>query len=256
MFNQLCRNYEPTHCIAVFDGGLPDERTELLEDYKANRPEMPDSLSEQIETVKEYLDRADICWILKEEWEADDVMASLAEWAAPDADSILLATSDKDMFQLVDNKIKIVSVAGKQDVMGVDEVRDKTGVIPSQIVDWLALVGDNADNIPGVPGIGPKTAAELLNEYGSVKGVYNHIEEIRKPARKQALQENRDNVERNIRMVRLNSGIDCEITWEDIKLSTPDPDSLITFFNELEFHSMAKELNESRVHQGELNFDK
>ena len=151
MLNQIREVWQPTHWAIVFDGGLPEERLELLEDYKAQRPPTPDSLSEQIDTAEEYLNKANISWVRQEGEEADDIIASIAAWAEQDAEKVLLASSDKDFYQLVNGKINMISVSGKNEAMGPAEVSAKTGVEPAQIVEWLALIGDSADNIPNRP---------------------------------------------------------------------------------------------------------
>jgi len=244
MVEQLRTNWKPTHWVVAFDGGLPEERTRLLEDYKAQRPPMPKSLRDQLETIDEYLDLAGVPWSLQEGQEADDVMASLAHWAGKKADTVLVATGDKDMYQIVDERTRVVSLSGKATAMGPEEVRGKTGVEPSQMVDWLALVGDNSDNIPGVPGVGPKTAASLLECYGSLKGLLKNVATVESSKVRKALTENKDTALRNLEMICLRRDLDSPFRWEELKSRPPSPDRLIPFFEELEFHSMVRALRE------------
>jgi len=244
MLKQMAAVWSPSHWVVTFDGGRPEERLALQGDYKAQRKPMPDALREQIPLVEEYLDRADIARIRQDRQEADDIMASLAAQGEPDAEKVLLATGDKDMFQLVSEKVLIVPVAGKNAVttaMGPDEVRAKTGVGPGQIVEWLALTGDSSDNIPGVPGIGEKTAAKLLGQFGSLDGLWRHLEQIDSARVRRALGENRELIARNVEMVRLRSDLDCPLDWDRIAVRPPDAGRLIPFFEACEFHSLARE---------------
>lgn len=146
------------------------------------------------------------------------------------------------IYQLVTEKIRVVPVSGTLDSMGPEEVRIKTGVSPSQIVDWLALVGDNSDNIPGVPGVGPKTAARLLQQFTSVMALLEHLNDL--PAGKitDAIRASRDVILRNLELVRLRRDLDCPFTLDAFKVRGPDTGRLIELFRELEFDSMAKDL--------------
>ncbi|MFC1462679.1 5'-3' exonuclease H3TH domain-containing protein [Verrucomicrobiota bacterium] len=244
MLRQVANVWDATHWVVVFDGGLPEERLELYKDYKAQRAPMPDPLRDQIGDAEEYLDRAGICMLRIEGQEADDVMASLAAWAEPEAERVLIATSDKDMYQVVNEKIHVVPGSGKKPAMGPGEVRGKTGVLPGQIVEWLALTGDAVDNIPGVPGVGAKTAAKLLNEYGGLDGIWENLAGIGREKLRRALGENRDTVSRNVEMVTLNRDLECGVDWDALQLRKPDAGRLLPFFEELEFEKMAGELRE------------
>lgn len=244
LMGQILRARKPTHWFVALDGGLPEERLELLEEYKAQRPRMPDDLREQSVTIERYLDLAGIPWLRKQGEEADDVLASLVEQCRPRASRIYIATSDKDLFQLVDEQVRILPLGGKTGVLDCEGVRGKTGVAPVHIPEWLALVGDSSDNIPGVPGVGAKTAAALLNEYGSLDGLWERMDEIRSERTRTALREHRDVVLRNIEIVTLKKGLDTGTSWEQMEVREPDPAKLVPFFEELEFHSLAQELRE------------
>ena len=244
---ELAGLWHPTHWAVVFDGGRPEERLELLPEYKANRRPMPDSLRDQVGMAEAYLDAACIAWTRQEGQEADDVLASVAAWAEPDADAVLIATSDKDMYQLVNETVGVIAVAGKGGRMGSGEVESKTGVSPSRIVDWLALVGDSSDNIPGVPGVGAKTAAKLLRQYSDVAGLFAHLDEIETANLRAALERSRDVVSRNVEMVKLNRGLTVPFTWDALSVKPPDVERLLPLFEELEFSSMAADLREQRL---------
>lgn len=247
MLRQMLNRWDPTHWAVVFDGGLPEARVALLESYKAQRTPMPDDLRSQIGLVEQYLDLAFIQRLRVEGQEADDVLASLAVWAEMDDADVLIATSDKDLYQLVNEKISIIPTAGKELAMGPEAVREKTGVDPCQIVDWLALTGDSADNIPGVPGVGPKTAVKLLKEYGSIAGVRDNIEHIKRDKLRAALKDHWSDVERNLKMVRLYCDIDSGAEWSGMEVKPMDPGRLLPFFDEMEFTAMARELREPEL---------
>lgn len=247
MLRQIEEDWKPTHWVVVFDGGLPEERIELLKEYKAQRRPMPESLREQIQTVEEYLDRADIAWLRQEGQEADDIMASVAAWAEKESGEILIATNDKDLYQLVDEKVKVIPVSGKSNQLGPEDVLRKTGVPPLQIVHWLALVGDTSDNIKGVPGVGPKTAAKLLSQYGSLDNLWAHLDELPSDKLRNSLRENRSLISRNVQMVRLRQDLGCPLEWHEMQARPASPDKLLPFFEVLEFESMARELREQHL---------
>lgn len=244
MLKQIRDLWTPTHWAVVFDGGTPKERRDLLESYKAQRPPMPDALREQIPLVEEYLNRSDVTWARVPGQEADDVIASLAENARLECASILIATSDKDIFQLVDEKIKVVPVAGKEGLLDVEGVRAKTGVFPSQIIDWLAMVGDSADNIPGVPGVGAKTAAKLLEQFRGLDEILAGTGMIKSERVRSVLEQSRGILERNRAMVRLRKDLPCMPVWESLVVRNPSAAELLPFLERMEFHAMAKELRE------------
>lgn len=239
---QLERLWKPTHCLAVFDGGIPPERIELLTTYKAHRPAMPDSLREQLQAIKEYLDCASIASARLDGKEADDVIASVAAGAEKAGMEALVVTGDKDLMQIVDENVSIL-LPGKTDrKMGPAEVFSKTGVTPAQIVDWLALMGDSTDNIPGVPGVGAKTAARWLREWGSLDAIWEHLQELKPEKLSRSLVENKEAVARNVRMMRLDQDLDCLKSVDDAKLGPPDGSRLLRFFEQMEFHSLAGNL--------------
>ena len=243
MWRQMKDAWRASHALVAFDGGLPEARLGLAADYKAQRPPMPEPLRRQVATVQEYLDCAGIAWVQREREEADDVLAALCQQAAGTC-LVLIATSDKDLYQLVGPNVKIVPIAGKPEVVGPAEVESRTGVAPSQIVDWLALTGDQVDNIQGVPGVGPKTAAKLIRTYGSVEALWLRLAELDNEKLKNALIEHRSLVERNLKMVRLNAAVDCQLDWERLRLRSPDVARLSLFLEEMEFHTMIREMRE------------
>ncbi len=247
MVEQLVKHWQPTHLVVAFDGGVPAERLELVPDYKANRAPMPDELRLQLDSINEYLSVASIESIRLDACEADDIMATLADRAQSSETQVLLATHDKDLFQLVNANICIVPVAGTPIPMGPDEVVAKTGVLPAQIVDWLALIGDSADNIKGVPGVGPKTATRLLTEYGSADSILDHIEDIKGDKLKQSLGDSRDIVARNQKMVILDRAVAGVPEWSRFGIAHAAAGPLLAFYEAFEFRALAQALREPEL---------
>ena len=242
MTQQLARYWVPTHAAAVFDGGVPEERLALLATYKAQREPMPDALHDQFPLIEEFLRYTGTPAVREDRQEADDVMATLADRARAKRAEVLLATSDKDLFQCVEGRVSIIPPTKSEVRMDADAVREKTGVDPGQIAEWLALIGDSADNIPGVPGVGAKTAARLLNEFGSVAALYERIDEVPNKKLREALQAHRESVLRNVKMTRLRRELPLQVEWQEWKTRTPDIERLRDFYRRMEFNSMANEL--------------
>lgn len=245
MLSQLRERWRPSHWGVVFDGGLSDEKLSLLGEYKSQRPPMPEALRTQISLAERYLDLARIVWFRAEKQEADDVIASLVQAARKELQTeVLIATGDKDLYQLVDGQVRVVPVSGKEGALGPSEVRDKTGVSPSQVVEWLALAGDSADNIPGVPGVGAKTAARLLDQFGTLAGLHRHLEDVPGEKLRAALREHWSIVQRNVRMVSLSRDLGIPLEWSRLAVNEPAPRDLIPFFEELELHQMARAMRQ------------
>ena len=160
-----------------------------------------------------------------------------------------IQTSDKDFYQLVDGRTRLLPAADPGKEIGAEEVISKTGVPPGKIVQWLALTGDASDNIPGVPGIGAKTAAKLLNEHGSLEGLWESLDRIGPARIKEALATHRDVVERNVEMIRLRDNLPVPLDWDATIARPEEPDRLMSFFERMEFHSFARELRERNLFQ-------
>lgn len=242
MMQQLARTWNPTHWAVVFDGGTPPARLALVPEYKANRKPMPDALRAQLPILNAYLDAAGIPGVRLDACEADDVIATLARRAADAGCDVRIATGDKDLFQLVDDHVRIVSMAGETKIMDEAAVQEKTGVPPSNIPDWLALTGDNADNIKGVPGIGPKTAAKLLCEFGGLQQVYARLDEVQSQKVRQVLDANRNIVERNLKMVRLDCEVDNVPDWMPMRRQAEPVRPLLDFYRRYELHAFVGSL--------------
>jgi len=246
--DSLIARFEPDYLAVVFDGGIPARRRRLLESYKAQRPHMPPELAQQMDELSRYLQAARITSLRIEGEEADDVMASIAAAAEQRGIAdVMLATGDKDMLQLVNDYVKVCTPSATQQPLGSEEVLAKTGVRPEQIVEWLALVGDSADNIPGVAGVGPKTASALLGEYGSIESIYSNIDHMPRPSLKAKLLAGRDVLSRNVELVSLDRDVDFGLSLDDMKVRPPDAAALLKFYENMEFNKMAADLREPRL---------
>ncbi len=236
---QLERVWQPTHWLVVFDGGTPAARLELCPEYKAARPPMPDALRAQFPPLEAYLDGARIPRVRLAGQEADDVLASAASRAAAEGFEILVVSSDKDLMQIVDSRVALVAPGKPAEREGPDQVFRKTGVRPDQVVDWLALAGDSADNISGVPGVGVKTAAKWLAQWNNLASLWPHAAELRPEKLRQALLDHRDVVLRNVQLIRLRRDLAGFASTDGLARRPPDARRLAEFYEEMEFHSLA-----------------
>ncbi len=242
----------PTHLMVVWDGGLSTERTAVLPEYKAQRPPMPDDLEPQLDEIVSYLKAAGVASFCRDGVEADDYIACLARRAADAGMAVVIASSDKDFMQLVSARLParsendlppggvgLLNPNDKSETVWTDgQVRAKTGVEPSQIVDWLSLTGDSVDNIPGVPGVGPKTAADLLNQFGSVAELFRRLDEVKSERVRGALRESADAVRRNRELVRLRDDLPCDFSPADLAEKPADAGRLRELFARWGFKGM------------------
>jgi DNA polymerase-1 len=204
MLQKMLGTLKPTHVLVLWDAGLAAERMTALPGYKANRPPTPEALEQQLPQIEAWLDAAGFPHFQQEGTEADDWIGTYARRAEAAGWNVIIASSDKDFLQLVNERIGILNPNDKSEkIWSAADVETKTGVIPAQIADWLALIGDSVDNIPGVPGVGPKTAAALLKKYGSVEVLYSRVSEIKSDSQRSALTGAAEAVKRNQLMIRL-----------------------------------------------------
>ncbi len=236
----------PTHLIVVWDGGLSDERRAALPEYKAQRPEMPDDLKPQLDEIVGYLQAAGVASFCRDGVEADDYIACLARRAADAGMTVVIASSDKDFMQLVSARVGLLNPNDKSETVWTDaQVRTKSGVEPSQVVDWLSLTGDNVDNIPGVSGVGPKTAAELLKQFGSVAQLYARLDEVKSEKLRAALRDAAGVVRRNRELVRLRDDLPCEFSPDELAEKPADAVRLRELFQRWGFKGMLAALEGS-----------
>jgi DNA polymerase I len=237
---------EPTHLIVVWDGGLSAERVSVLPEYKAQRPPMPDDLKPQLDDIAGYLQAAGIASFCGEGVEADDYIACLARRAAEAGMTVVIASSDKDFMQLVSARVGLLNPNDKSETIWTDEqVRAKSGVEPMQIVDWLSLTGDSVDNIPGVAGVGPKTAAELLRQFGSVAQLYAQLDGVKSEKVRASLRDAADVVRRNRELVRLRDELPCEFSPDALVERPADAGRLRELYQHWGFKGMLAALEAS-----------
>ena len=243
MLDKMRAGIKPTHSIVVWDGGLSADRMLALPEYKAHRPEMPDDLRSQLDEIVGYLKAARIESFQREGVEADDYIACLARQASHAGMTAVIASSDKDFMQLVSPQVGLLNPNDKSETVWTDEqVRAKTGVEPSQIVEWLALIGDSVDNIPGVPGVGPKTATDLLNRFGSVKELLGSLDEVKQAKLQASLRVSVAAVRRNLDLVRLQDDLPCDFSPEILMDKPADPGQLGELFRRWGFRKMLEDL--------------
>ena len=249
MFGKVLSQIKPTHAVVIWDGGLAQERMTLLPEYKAHRDEMPADLGSQLDEIVAYLQAAQITSWMKEGCEADDAIAQITVRATAAGMNVVIATSDKDFMQLVSPSVRMLNPSDKTDTLcGVEQVKAKTGVDPAQIVDWLSLIGDNVDNIPGVPGVGPKTATNLLQQFGSVAEIYRQLAQVSSEKLRANLQASESAVQRNLKLVRLNESVGCDLALEDLTVKAGGGENrfeqLRALYQGWGFKTMTRELEE------------
>jgi DNA polymerase-1 len=247
MLEKMRQALSPSHLIVVWDGGLSAERMAALPEYKAQRPETPDELRPQFGAIREWLAAAGIADYCGEGIEADDYIGSLARIAATAGWNVVIASSDKDFMQLVSERVGLLNPNDKTGAIWTrEQVFAKAGVEPGQIVDWLALMGDAVDNIPGVPGVGPKTAAGLLNEFGSVSKIFERLEAVKSEKLRMSLTASAEIVRRNLELVRLHA-VPCGLEPENLRVRLPDVEKLRGLFQQWGFRGMLAELEAQSV---------
>ncbi|GAA6193283.1 DNA polymerase I [Phaeobacter sp. NW0010-22] len=231
----------PTHVAVIFDKGSHTFRNDMYDLYKANREAMPEDLRPQMPLTREATHAFNIACEEKEGYEADDIIATLAVQARAAGGRCTIISSDKDLMQLVGDGVEMYD-AMKNRRIDRDGVFEKFGVFPERVVDVQALAGDSVDNVPGAPGIGIKTAALLINEYGDLESLLDRAEEIKQPKRRQTLVDKRDQIELSKRLVQLDEKTPLDFTLEDLEVRDPDPDKLLAFLAEMEFRTLTKRI--------------
>ncbi|NNF72528.1 MAG: DNA polymerase I, partial [Rhodobacteraceae bacterium] len=229
----------PTHAAVVFDKGSHTFRNDLYDLYKANREAMPEDLRPQIPLTRDATRAFNIACLEQEGFEADDIIATLACKARDAGGRVTIISSDKDLMQLVGGGIEMYD-AMKNRRIGVEGVEEKFGVGPERVVDVQALAGDSVDNVPGAPGIGVKTAALLINEFGDLETLLERAEEIKQPKRRQTLIENADQIRLSKELVKLDCDMDLDYSLDTLEVKDPEADDLLKFLTEMEFRTITK----------------
>jgi len=242
MINKLVREQSSEHIAVVFDAPGKTFRDEIFAEYKANRPPMPDELRLQIDPLLEAVTAMGLPLLRIEGVEADDVIGTLCRQAVKGGQDVLVSTGDKDMAQLVDDKVTLINTMSGT-VLDRDGVKKKFDVYPEQIIDYLALVGDSSDNIPGVPRVGAKTAAKWLNQYGSVAEIVRNASEITGKVG-ESLRENLDQLALSQKLATIEQSVKFEKKPKDLKRGKPDLESLRALYGRLELRSLLRQLDE------------
>ncbi|NCA27983.1 MAG: DNA polymerase I [Proteobacteria bacterium] len=237
MLIKLVASLEVSHLAVVFDSGSKTFRNEIYPKYKTNRPPCPEDLIPQFSIVRECVEALNIAVIEKIGFEADDIIATIAKKSAQENFQVIIVSSDKDLMQLVDNNISMFD-AMKNKFIGFDEVYEKFMVKPDKVLDVLALMGDTSDNVPGVKGIGPKTASELINEFGSIENLYQNLDHIKQEKRRKVLQENQENAFLSKKLIQLDENVNLGIEIDDLKSKNLEPNKLISFLDNQGFKSL------------------
>ncbi|MBI6630684.1 DNA polymerase I [Pontibaca salina] len=233
----------PTHAAVIFDKGSHTFRNDLYDLYKANRDAMPEDLRPQIPLTRTATEAFNIACEELEGFEADDIIATLACQARELGGRVTIISSDKDLMQLVGGGVEMLD-AMKNTVIDVEGVEARFGVSPERVVDVQALAGDSVDNVPGAPGIGVKTAALLINEYGDLETLLDRAEEIKQPKRRQTLIEMRAQIELSKKLVQLDCNTPVDFTLDDLEVREYDPDVLLPFLAEMEFRTLSRRIAE------------
>ncbi|MDO5706781.1 MAG: 5'-3' exonuclease H3TH domain-containing protein, partial [Paracoccus sp. (in: a-proteobacteria)] len=230
-------NDAPTHAAVIFDHSSRTFRNDIYPDYKANRPPPPEDLRPQFPLTREATRAFNIACIETEGFEADDIIATLACRARDAGGSVTIISSDKDLMQLVGQGVDMLDpIKGK--TIGPDEVFEKFGVGPDRVVDVQALAGDATDNVPGAPGIGIKTAAQLIQEYGDLDSLLDRAGEIKQPKRRQTLIDHAEQIRISRRLVQLDCDTPLDLSLDSLEVRDPDAETLLPFLAQMEFRTL------------------
>ncbi|MBI4429676.1 MAG: DNA polymerase I [Ignavibacteriales bacterium] len=248
--NKILDDENPDYIAVVFDTHKPTFRHKEFKEYKATRQKMPEDLFSQLDTLKDVVKAYNIPVVEVDGYEADDVMGTLAKKAEEEYVQTFLVTSDKDFMQLVSEKTRIYK-PGKGgtevEIVDVDGVLQKFGVPPALVTDVLGLTGDSSDNVPGVPGIGDKTAIPLVQQFGSLDEIYQNLEKIPQKGVKKKLSENQDMAFMSKRLVTIHTEVPLKLDFHTMKAGGQDTVALLRLFDSLEFKSLARRLRERGV---------
>ena len=233
----------PTHLAVIFDAGAETFRNKIYPKYKENRPPLPEDLVPQFPLVRDAVKAFNIASIEMDGFEADDLIATYAKQVVNAGGEVTIVSSDKDLMQLVRPGVRMYEPSNEKSI-GRDEVIEKFGVPPEKVIDVQSLAGDSVDNVPGVPGIGIKTAAELIHEYGDLDSLLARAGEIKQPKRREKLIEFADQARISRELVTLKTDVPVEIAIERAGVLDPEPGPLLTFLRLMEFNSLTKRIAE------------
>ena len=238
MLDKYLRETDADHIAVIFDASGRSFRNEIYGEYKANRREMPDDLAPQLQHVRRAAEAFGVCHIEMDNFEADDLIATYARHAVEAGAKVTILSSDKDMMQLVADERVMMRDPMSDRPIGEAEVREKFGVGPDKVIEVQALCGDSTDNVPGVPGIGVKTAAELINTYGDLETLLAHAGEIKQPKRREALIENEAKARLSKELVKLDDDVPLPCPLSALRVKPYDPEKLFPFLDEMELRAL------------------
>lgn len=246
MIVKTLKDKSPSRIAVIFDAKGPTFRHEKYPDYKANRPAMPDDLQAQIPRIHDIVEAYHLPKISLQGYEADDIIATLTSRALQKGWKVVIVSADKDLMQLVGDDV-LMWDPQRDSIYDSAAVEKKFGVPPERIQDFLALMGDSSDNIPGVPGVGKKTAAQLLQEFGSIEGLYARVDEIAKKGVREKIRSNEDKARLSLDLVRLDHDVPVQEKIEDLTPRERNTDKLRDIFRDLEFRRLLDDLPPERV---------
>jgi DNA polymerase I len=239
LLRDMPQDHQPTHLAIIFDKSEITFRNKIYPDYKAHRPPAPDDLIPQFALIREAVRAFDLPCLEQVGFEADDLIATYVRIACDRGASATIVSSDKDLMQLVTDCVTMYDTM-KDRRIGIPEVIEKFGVPPEKVVEVQALAGDSTDNVPGVPGIGVKTAAQLITEYGDLESLLSRAGEIKQPKRREALVENAEKARISRQLVLLDDKVELEVPLDDLAVHEPDPRRLIAFLKAMEFSTLTR----------------
>jgi DNA polymerase-1 len=237
MLIKLIAGLDVSHVAVVFDSGSKTFRNEIFPEYKANRPPCPEELKPQFPIVRQAAEALNLAILEKIGFEADDIIATIAKKSAAEGHEVLIVSSDKDLMQLVGDKIFMFD-AMKNRMIGEAEVKEKFAVNPDKVLDVLSLMGDASDNVPGVRGIGPKTAAELIDQFGNLENIFLNLDKIKQEKRRQLLADGEQKAILSKQLITLKEDVEMGITTADLEVKKIDPQKFISFLEEQGFRSL------------------
>ena len=240
MLLKLLADKKPKHIVIAFDVKGPTFRHGIYEDYKANRPPMPDDMSIQIPFTKEIIKNLNIKTIEKEGYEADDVIGTLARLCEDKGFKVIIVSSDKDFRQIISPNISMWDSMNDR-ITDYASLKETYGFEPEKFIDVMGLSGDVSDNIPGVPGIGEKTAVNLIREFGSFENVFEHVGEIKRNKLRENLQESREKAVLSRKLIRIDRFVSIDDDIDNLKIGEPDKEELARIFNDMEFKDLWEE---------------
>src|SRR3990172_4864574 len=252
MFLKLLREEEPDALAVAFDGPGPTTRHREFAEYKAQRPAMPEAMVQQIPYVHRVLEAMRVPILMIPAEEADDILGTVAVRAAAEGYRVTLVSGDKDLLQVVGERI-VVRDTMKEKTWGPAEVQERYGVSPGQFQDLLALMGDSIDNIPGVPGVGEKTARDLVQRYGTLEAVLERGVEVSRPRLRESLRTHAEQARMSKRLATIRTDLPVPWTAADLSRKAPDVPALLALFRELEFSRLVQQFSQSQFQQFQIS---